>query len=128
MQIKKKLQEIIKDQQQFKRNIEFERTQRNGKTRIDGTRGKMRTIIVQFLNFKDKQQFLSKYKAQNLWTKNIFINEDFSEDTMGKRKGLFQRAKELQEEGKFTNVVYDRLIVCDRRSRLENAEEGGSSV
>ena len=47
---------------------------------------------------------------------------------MGKRKGLFQRAKELQEEGKFTNVVYDRLIVCDRRSRLENAEEGGSSV
>ena len=128
MQIKKKLQEIIKDQQQFKRNIEFERTQRHGKTRIDGTRGKRRTIIVQFLNFKDKQQFLSKYKAQNLWTKNIFINEDFSEDTMGKRKGLFQRAKELQEEGKFTNVVYDRLIVCDRRSRLENAEEGGSSV
>ena len=128
MQIKKKLQEIIKDQQQFKRNIEFERTQRNGKTRTDGTRGKRRTIIVQFLNFKDKQQFLSKYKAQNLWTKNIFINEDFSEDTMGKRKGLFQRAKELQEEGKFTNVVYDRLIVCDRRSRLENAEEGGSSV
>ena len=128
MQIKKKLQEIIKDQQQFKRNIEFERTQRNGKTRIDGTRGKRRTIIVQFLNFKDKQQFLSKYKAKNLWTKNIFINEDFSEDTMGKRKGLFQRAKELQEEGKFTNVVYDRLIVCDRRSRLENAEEGGSSV
>ena len=128
MQIKKKLQEIIKDQQQFKRNIEFERTQRNVKTRIDGTRGKRRTIIVQFLNFKDKQQFLSKYKAQNLWTKNIFINEDFSEDTMGKRKGLFQRAKELQEEGKFTNVVYDRLIVCDRRSRLENAEEGGSSV
>ena len=128
MQIKKKLQEIIKDQQQFKRNIEFERTQRNVKTRIDGTRGKRRTIIVQFLNFKDKQQFLSKYKAQNLWTKNIFINEDFSEDTMGKRKGLFQRAKELQEEGKFTNVVYYRLIVCDRRSRLENAEEGGSSV
>ena len=128
MQIKKKLQEIIKDQQQFKRNIEFERTQRNVKTRIDGTRGKRRTIIVQFLNFKDKQQFLSKYKAQNLWMKNISINEDFSEDTMGKRKGLFQRAKELQEEGKFTNVVYYRLIVCDRRSRLENAEEGGSSV
>ena len=94
----------------------------------DGTPAKRRTIIVQFLNFKDKQEFLFKYKAQKLWTKNIFLNEYFSEDTLGKRKGLFQRAKELQEEGKFTNVVYGRLIVCDRRSRLENAEEGGSSV
>ena len=47
---------------------------------------------------------------------------------MKKRKGLFQRAKELREEGKFAKVVYDRLIVRDRRSRLENAEEGDSRV
>ena len=60
--------------------------------------------------------------------KVIFINEDFSEDTLEKRKGLFQRAKELQQEGKFAMVVYDSLIVCDRRSRLENAEEVDSSV
>ena len=47
---------------------------------------------------------------------------------MEKRRSLFQRAKELWEEGKFASVVYDRLIVRDRRSRLENAEEGDSSV
>ena len=47
---------------------------------------------------------------------------------MEKRKGLFQRAKELREEGKFTKAVYDRLIFRDRRSRLENAEKGDSSV
>ena len=47
---------------------------------------------------------------------------------MEKRKSLFQRAKELREEGKFAKVVYDRLIVRDRRSRLENPEEGDSSV
>ena len=41
---------------------------------------------------------------------------------------LFQRAKGLREEGKFAKVVYDRLIVRDRRSRLENVEEGDSSV
>ena len=52
----------------------------------------------------------------------MFINGDFFEDTMEKRKGLlFQRAKELR-------VVYDRLIVRDKRSRLENAEEGDSKV
>ena len=52
----------------------------------------------------------------------------FSEDAVEKRKGLFQRAKELREEGKFAKAVYDRLIFRDRRSRLENAEEGDSSV
>ena len=46
---------------------------------------------------------------------------------MEKNKGLFQRAKELLENTKFAKVVYDRLIARDRRSRLENAEEGGSS-
>ena len=46
---------------------------------------------------------------------------------MEKRKGLFQRTKELWEEGKFAKVVYDRLIVRDRRSRLEKAEEDDSN-
>ena len=52
----------------------------------------------------------------------------FSEDTMEKRKGLLQKAKELREEEKFAKVVYDRLIACDRRSRLENAKDDDSSV
>ena len=94
----------------------------------DGFPNKRRTIIAKFLNFKGKQEVLSEYKARKLWTKGIFINEDFSKDTMEKRKSLFQRAKELQEEGKFAKVIYDRLIVPDRRSRLENDEEGNSGV
>ena len=52
----------------------------------------------------------------------------FSEDTMEKRKGLLQKAKELREEEKFAKVVYDRLIACDRRSRLENTKDDDSSV
>ena len=95
---------------------------------IDGAPNKRRTIIAKFLNFKDKQGVLSEYKARKLWTKGIFINEDFPEDTMEKRKGLFQRAKELREEEKFAKVVYNRLIVRDSKSRLENVEEGDSSV
>ena len=98
-QSEKKLQEIIQDQLQFKQDIEIERAHPSGKTMIDGVANKRRTIIAKFLNFKDKQEVLSKYKARKLWTKGIFINEDFSEDTMKKCKGLFQRAKELREEG-----------------------------
>ena len=95
---------------------------------LDGAPNKRRAIIAKFLNFKDKQEVLSEYKARKLQTKGIFINRDFFEDTMEKRKGLFRRAKELQEERKFAKVVYNSLIVHDRRSRLENAQEGGSSV
>ena len=73
---------------------------------IDGAPNKRRTIISKFLNFKDKQDALSEYKARNLWTKGIFINEDFSEDTNEERKGLYQRAKEVREEGKFAKVLY----------------------
>ena len=103
----KKLQEIIKDQLQFEQYIEIERAHRSGKEMIDGSPNKRRTIIAKFLNFKGKQEVLSEYKARNLWTKGIFINEDFSEDTVEKRKSLFQRAKELQEEWEFAKVVYD---------------------
>ena len=60
-------------------------------------------------------------------TKGIFINDDFSGDAMEKHKDLLQRAKELREEGKFAKLVYDRLIVCDSCSRLENAEDRDSS-
>ena len=48
-----------------------------GKAMIDGAANKRRTIIAKSLNFKDKQEVLSEYKARKFWTKGIFINEDF---------------------------------------------------
>ena len=95
---------------------------------IDRNSNKRRTNITKFLNFKDKQKVLSEYKARKLRTKGIFINEDFSADTIEKRKGLFQRAKELREEGTFSKIVYNILVVHDRMSRLENMKEVASSV
>ena len=44
------------------------------------------------------------------------------------RNAKVYSSKELWSYGKFAKVVYDRLIVRDRRSRLDNAEEGDSSV
>ena len=51
LQSEKKLQEINKDQLQFERFIETERAYRSGKTMIDGTPNKRRTIIAKLLNF-----------------------------------------------------------------------------
>ena len=67
---------------------------------IDGETNKKRTIVAKLLNIKDKKEVLSEYRAQNLKTKGIFINNGFSEDNIEKCKGLSQRAKELCEEGK----------------------------
>ena len=124
-----KLQKIIKDQLQFERDIGIERAHRNGKTMIDGALYKQRTITAKFQNFKGKQEVLSDYNARKLSNKYIFINETFSEDTIAKSKGLFQRAKELWEEEKFSKVVYDsrQLILRDRGPKLENVEERDSN-
>ena len=46
--------------------METERAHRRGKTMIDGAPNKKRTFIAKFLNFKDKQEVLSKYKAQKV--------------------------------------------------------------
>ena len=119
---------IIKHQLQFEWDLEIELAHRSGKTAIDRNSNKRRTDIAKFLNFKDKQKVLSEYKTWKLWTKGIFINDDFSADTIEKRKGLFQRAKELREEGTFSKMVYNILVAHDRRSRLENMEEVDSSV
>ena len=83
------MQKITKDQLQFERGIENEHAHRSEKTTIDRAANKRKKFIVKFLNFKEKPEVLNEYKARKLWTKGIFINEDFSEETMEKCKALF---------------------------------------
>ena len=52
-------------------NIQIERAYRSGKSNgRDGSRNIKRTIIVRFLNYKDKEVILSKYRSKQLWKKN----------------------------------------------------------
>ena len=100
----KKLQEIIEDQLHFEQGIEAERAHRCEKTMIDRAPNYKRSIIAKFLNSGS----FTKCKAQKLRTKGIFMNEDFSEYIIKKRKSLFPRAKKLREERNFakTNISY----------------------
>ena len=72
--------------------------------------GKGRTIMTKFLNYKQREKVLNKYKELKLWEDQIYINEDFSEYTVEKRRILFKRAKEIRERGEFAKVVYNRLV------------------
>ena len=67
--------------------------------------GKRRTIIAKFLNYKQREKMINKYKKLKLWEDQIYINKDFSEYTVEKRIILFKRAKEIRERGEFAKVV-----------------------
>ena len=58
--------------------IIIERAYRFGKKE----EGKRRTIIANFLNYKQREKVLNKYKELKLWGDQICINEDFSECTV----------------------------------------------
>ena len=53
--------------------------------------GKPRTIVCRLLHYKDKAKILTNVKK--LKDKNVFINEDFSYETMELRKELWEKIK-----------------------------------
>lgn len=85
----------------------IERAHRSGQRKA----GWNRTIVAKMLNYKDKEKVLSAYRGQKLWLKQIYVNEDFSRETMLKRKELFLQVKELKKRGITSKVVYNRIII-----------------
>ena len=53
--------------------IIIERVHRIGKKEEE----KRRTVIAKFLNYKQREKVLNKYKELKLWEDQIYINEDF---------------------------------------------------
>ncbi|XP_065643037.1 uncharacterized protein LOC136074628 [Hydra vulgaris] len=73
-EVLKKLKTLIKEDLQINEPITIERAHRVGKFE-----NKPRTIICKLLNWQEKENVLAR--ARNLKGKNIFINEDFSEES-----------------------------------------------
>ena len=72
--------DFVKEKLGIEEDILIERAHRKGKIqRNDGTRNRKRTIVVKFLNFKDKSRILHTYREKKLWKEKVFVNEDFSE-------------------------------------------------
>ncbi|XP_065681574.1 uncharacterized protein LOC136095214 [Hydra vulgaris] len=107
----KKIQEVLKSKFGFTNNLEIERAHRTGK-KEKGVK-KNRTIIVKFLNYKERNAVFEKFIKLKLWNEKLYVNEDFSERTMEIRKKLFKEAKELRAKGKFAKVIYNKLITRD---------------
>ena len=59
-------------------------------------------------------------RKNKLKGQNIYINEDFSNETMDIRKDKWQSKKSLRSQGKDAILVYDKTVVRGnfRRRRL----------
>ena len=73
-------------------NVETEHAHRTGRK----SRNKPRTIVCKLLQFKDKQNILRKAKL--LKRTNVFINEDYCQDTVEYREELWEEAKVFREK------------------------------
>jgi hypothetical protein len=104
------IKNLLKEKLNIKDGIQIERAHRAGRKDNEKDKQRKRTIVVKFLNFKDREIILEKYRKLKLWNENMYINEDFSERTTSIRKQLFKQAKEMRATGKFARVVYNKII------------------
>ena len=98
-------------------NVEIERAHRGGRK----SRSKPRTIVCKLLRFKDKQNILRKAKL--LKGTNIFINEDYCQDTVEYRKELWEEVKVLRSQGKIAYLNYRCIVSRDKVSALSTETE-----
>ena len=102
-----KIKDVIKEKLDIETDVELDRCHRMGKKR--GNRP--RTLICRFTKFKDKQCVLSN--GRKLKGTNIYIHEDFSQDTMELRKSLWEQVLEYRRQGKFAYLNSRSIVVKD---------------
>ena len=77
-----------------------------------------RTIVAKFSSYKDKQAILSV--AKKLKGKDIYINEDYSKETLEIRKENWQTVKRLRSQGTYAYLVYDRIVTKGKFRKQQN--------
>ena len=106
-----KVKILLKDKLGIEENIQIERAHRTGNRNYhDGSKNTKRTIIIKLLNYKDKRKILDAFVQKKLWEQKLYLNEDFSESTVAKRKELFKKVKELRGQGIKVKVIYKSLV------------------
>lgn len=82
----------------------IERAHRVGKR--DG--GRPRVVVARFLNWKEKNEVLQN--SRKLQGSGIYLNDDFAEETVRRRKELLPVMKKMREQGHFAILKVDKLI------------------
>ncbi|XP_065640478.1 uncharacterized protein LOC136073054 [Hydra vulgaris] len=86
------------------KSIEIERAHRTGPKKD----GRSRVIVLKLQQYKDKAKILKE--SARLRGTNIYVNEDFSRETVAIRRKLFAEVKERRLNGENVSVRYDKII------------------
>ena len=101
------------------KNICIERAHRV-KRKIGDKSKKHRPIVCNLLSFKDKKLILKN--ANKLKETNIFIDEDYSLETMEYRKQLWDEVKYLRSQGNITYLNYRSIVNKGMRKNINTNE------
>ena len=109
------VQSLIKDKLRIGENMVIERVHRIKKKGNSENLGKPRTIVCRLLHYKDKAKILTN--AKKLKDKYVFINEDFSYETMELRKEVWEKIKKHRTEAKVAYLHYRTVVVTRRNNQ-----------
>ena len=98
-------------------NIHIERAHRAKRGKNDKSI-KPRTIVCNLLSFRGKKLVMKIVKK--LKNTNIFIDEDFSPETMEYRKQLCEEVKELRRKGSIAYLNYRSVV--NKEMKRDNAD------
>ena len=118
-----KVKRLIKENLKVEQNVEIQRAHRIAPNEYQKKKNLPRTILCKLLCLSDKEKVLAK--RGELRGSNLHINEDYSEETNRVRIELQLEAKKQRTDGKYAQVVYNRLIV---RDRMENDQVNDRST
>ena len=110
-QTETKVKEILKNTLNLDFEPLIERAHQTGRVRNTDI-NKPRTIICKLYDWKVEEAILRSARA--IKPTNIYVSEDFAEETARRRKELLPKLKEAREQGKIAYLVVDRLIIKNR--------------
>ena len=87
-------------------DVSIERAHRIGN--FDPSHKKPRTVVCKLEKYKDKDNILRN--GRKLKGTDIYINEDFSKETLAIRKELWQQVLKNRSNGKISYLRYKTVI------------------
>ena len=108
------VEKLFREKLDIEHKIIIKRAYRAKKTK-NSKKDHPSTIICRLLNFKDKENILKN--CRKLKGTNIFVNEDFSQETLEHRRELWKEVKRLrEEEDKIAYLNYRSIVVRSKNT------------
>ena len=90
--------------------LQIERAHRTGAA----TAQRDRTIVVKLSSFKERDAIIQAARAVK--PRGLYVNEDYSQRVITRRKELLPAMREASERGKIAYLSFDKLVVKDRQA------------